>query len=166
MHIYNTNYRNCNSSDSGFTLIELMIAVAIVAILVTIGYPSYQQYVIRANRAEAQQVIMDIANRQEEFLLNNRKYGTCCNDGSDLDTIKNDGKKNIIPERLQSLYKFVIAPESPQTSYTIIASPLPGSIQTKDSDSSCKDEEIAEDLDPGELTMDSTLTKKPKCRWK
>ncbi|MCY1440772.1 hypothetical protein D9M71_570570 [compost metagenome] len=60
----------------GFTLIELMIAVAIVAILAMVAYPSYQQYVIRGNRAAAQAEMMDIANRQQQYLLANRTYAS------------------------------------------------------------------------------------------
>jgi type IV pilus assembly protein PilE len=51
-----------------------MITVAIVAILASVAYPSYQQYVIRSNRAAAQTTMLDIANRQQQFLLVNRAY--------------------------------------------------------------------------------------------
>ncbi|WP_394809166.1 type IV pilin protein [Nitrosomonas sp.] len=60
----------------GFTLIELMITVAIVGILSAIAYPSYTQYMIRANRAAAQAEMMDIANRQQQFLLTDRGYAS------------------------------------------------------------------------------------------
>lgn len=63
-------------STKGFTLIEVMIVVVIVAILATIAYPSYQQYVIRSNRAAAQAVMMDLANRQQQFLMANRAYAS------------------------------------------------------------------------------------------
>ena len=61
---------------NGFTLIELMITVAIIAILASIAYPSYQQYIIRSKRSAAQAQMMDIANRQQQFLLANRSYAT------------------------------------------------------------------------------------------
>lgn len=64
------------TKQRGFTLIELMVVVAIVAILAAIAYPSYQQYVIRGNRAAAQAQMMDIANRQQQYLLANRTFAT------------------------------------------------------------------------------------------
>jgi type IV pilus assembly protein PilE len=60
----------------GFTLIELMVTVAIVAILAAIALPSYQQYVIRGNRTAAQAQMMEIANRQRQMLLANRAYAS------------------------------------------------------------------------------------------
>jgi type IV pilus assembly protein PilE len=58
----------------GFTLIELMIVIVIVAILVSIGYPSYTQYLTRAKRQAAKNMIYQITDRQEQFFLDNRSY--------------------------------------------------------------------------------------------
>lgn len=61
-------------SRAGFTLIELMIVVAVIGILAGIAYPSYQNYVIRAQRSAAQQLMLNITSREEQFLLDSRQY--------------------------------------------------------------------------------------------
>jgi type IV pilus assembly protein PilE len=58
----------------GFTLVELMVTVVIISILAGIALPSYRQYVIRSKRSAAQAAMMDIANREQQFLLANRAY--------------------------------------------------------------------------------------------
>ncbi|WP_349571563.1 type IV pilin protein [Azotobacter salinestris] len=60
--------------SAGFTLIELMITVLIVAILMGIALPSYRQYVVRSNRAAAEAFMLEVANRQERYLLDRRTY--------------------------------------------------------------------------------------------
>jgi len=62
------------STQSGFTLIEAMIAVAIVAVLAAVAYPQYTQHVRRGHRADAQAVLMDVATRQQQYLLDSRAY--------------------------------------------------------------------------------------------
>lgn len=61
--------------QKGFTLIELMIVVVILGILVSILYPSYQNYIIRKNRIETQTTMMEIAQNLQSYKLANGDYG-------------------------------------------------------------------------------------------
>ncbi len=61
---------------SGMTLIELMMVLAIMAILIAIALPSYQRYQVRGIRSQGQQFLMDLAQAQEQFFLDQRQYAT------------------------------------------------------------------------------------------
>lgn len=66
---------------SGFTLIELMVVVATVAILAAIAVPSYSDYVRRGKISEATMALQDLRVRLEQYFLDNRTYvssGTTC----------------------------------------------------------------------------------------
>lgn len=62
--------------QSGFTLIELMIVVAVITILASIAIPSYTKQVVKSNRSAAQQYLLQLASKQEQYMLDARAYAT------------------------------------------------------------------------------------------
>lgn len=121
----------------GFTLIELMIAVAIVALLAAVAYPSYQNAMIKGRRAAAQTALADVAQRQQQFLLDNRAYaGTTA------------ALKLTLPSDVTSYYDVVIdVPATTPPTFTATATPK-GS-QTSD----------------GPLTINNAGVKTPAGKW-
>ena len=62
------------SAQKGFTLIEVMIVVAIIGILAAIAYPSYQDSIRRSARADVQADLMELAQTSERFFTTNNRY--------------------------------------------------------------------------------------------
>jgi type IV pilus assembly protein PilE len=58
----------------GITLIELMVVVAIIAIISAIAYPSYDRYVAKGKRSVAQNALLQVADRQQQFFMDNKRY--------------------------------------------------------------------------------------------
>jgi type IV pilus assembly protein PilE len=61
-------------STRGFTLIELMITVVVVGILAAIAYPSYQTYMKKARRSEAQQMMLALSAKQAQYIIDARGF--------------------------------------------------------------------------------------------
>lgn len=128
----------------GFTLIEVMIVVAIVGILAAIALPSYQKHVIRAKRSAAQTYMLRIANIQEQMLLDKHVYSASTPAGG---TWNDTG---MIPPELVGVYSFSASVSSgPPPSYTITATPTAGTAQASD----------------GTLTLTSEGVKSPAEKW-
>lgn len=67
----------------GFTLVELAIAVAVVALLASVAYPSYNAYVARSRRADAKQAMLDLAQRLERYYTERGTYAGATLGGTD-----------------------------------------------------------------------------------
>ena len=63
-----------SQSQQGFTLLELMMVVGVIAILAAVSYPSYREYTFRAKRTDGKNALVDLAARQERYRFNNNVY--------------------------------------------------------------------------------------------
>ncbi|MGZ8945138.1 MAG: type IV pilin protein [Methylococcaceae bacterium] len=111
------------TKSRGFTLIELMIAVAIVGILASIAIPSYRQYITKGKRAEAQGALVTFANAMEQWRLQNGSYcgaaGANCGIGSPLTTVFS----SVVPiSGGTTTYNLTISAVA-ATTYTLTATP-------------------------------------------
>lgn len=77
-----------------------MITAAIIAILAAVAYPSYTRYVTKSNRTSAQAQMLDLANRQQQYLMANRTYAT-------KEQLTTSGY--VLPSQLTNLYSWDVA---------------------------------------------------------
>jgi type IV pilus assembly protein PilE len=122
------------SRAAGFTLIELMIAVAIVGILATIAATSYQSQVMRSRRTDARTAILDLAGREEKLFSTTNVY-------SQLPSVLGYGTAAAFPIPVggSGTYYYnvnVITPDTAQASapntYAITATPIATTSQAGD----------------------------------
>lgn len=95
----------------GITLLELLIVVVIIGIMAAIAYPNYRDFAARAKRNEAKAVLLEIAQNQERFYLQNSTYGTLSQLGYAGDTIETDTQS----------YDVTITPAPTASNFTAVA---------------------------------------------
>lgn len=136
MHVSDRQY--IRSRAGGFTLVELMVTVAIVSILLSIAVPSYSLYMKKSRRGEAETSLMDIAQRQQTYLLDQRAYAP---DAATLNT--------SISVDVTTFYTVTFATGATPPTFTITATPKAGTAQAGDPT----------------LTIDNTGAKTPTNVW-
>ena len=111
-----------NNNEGGFTLIELMIVVAIIGIISAIAYPSYQGYVERGIRADTMTEMQNIATEIETRKLAQGRYSN--------DLITNLG--GSYPQEGTALYTISFSPNPLTSQWTITAEPINGTRMKSD----------------------------------
>lgn len=106
--------------EKGFSLIELMIVVAVIGILASIAYPAYQEQVQSTRRSDAQTTILQLANLMEHYYTENNTYT-----GATLANIGGSATSN------EGFYTMSIT-NLTATTYTLNAAPAAGGPQTTD----------------------------------
>jgi type IV pilus assembly protein PilE len=114
------------SHDKGFTLIELMIVVALLGIIATIALPSFLDQIKKARRSDAKQALFDVAAKLEQYYQDNKGYPTASN-------MALLGYAGATFTSLEGYYTigFTVVPTA--TTYTIRAVP----IAPQDEDTAC-----------------------------
>jgi len=138
--------REARADESGVTLIELVVAMAVVAILAAVAFPSYATFMKKSRRGDAEAALMDIAQREQQYLLDTRTYAP------DVVTLSTS-----VPVDVSAYYTIQIcqttvpcgAPGGAPPTFAIIATPIAGSPQAGDYT----------------LTLDNTGAKTPAGVW-
>jgi type IV pilus assembly protein PilE len=141
-------------SERGFTLIELMITVAVIGVLVAVAYPSYLGQVRKSNRSAAQQFMADVASREQQLLLDLRSYVAVTSTAyfANAPTAGNPGINLVVPTSTSGRYTFAVAAPAPTAS-----APLPTFTITATA--------VGNQAVDGNLTLDSGGTKTPANKW-
>jgi type IV pilus assembly protein PilE len=122
----------------GFTLIEMMVVVAIVGILAAVALPSYQSHVIKAARVGAQSELLELAGLQEKIFLNSNNYAlsvTTAYNGTDAGGLgrtsgkTNDGRYDLV---LVNGCTTLVALTAPAQTFVLVAKPVAGGSQVGD----------------------------------
>jgi type IV pilus assembly protein PilE len=122
-----TNKGHLQRIHRGFTLIELMMACVLVAIIASIAIPSYRSYVVRAQRSDATTALLRVQTAQEKLFLDRGRFTTNLTNRPSDPTTPGLG----LPPRSENGY-YLIEIQEQEAGYVAIARPDPAGRQAKD----------------------------------
>jgi type IV pilus assembly protein PilE len=120
----NMKANKCRGMQSGVTLIELLIAIVLLSIIASAAYPSYTQYVVRAKRTAGKSVLLQVADRQQQYFMDNKRYAnalTTLGFQENPFMVTDDGDYIAMGDN-RRVYMIAMAAPTP-TTYTLVAIP-------------------------------------------
>ena len=138
------HFEKAHHGQRGVTLIELMIVIVILGLIAGYAYPSYMRYVVDTKRTAATSILLQVADRQQQFFMDNKRF---TNDLTNLGFVANplviadDGRPTAGAD---STYSVALSNVT-ATTYTITAAPL--------------NSQAARDTECGSLTLNQALMK-------
>ncbi len=106
-----------NRKQMGFSLIEVMIAMAVIAILSSIALPAYQDQIRTSKRTEAQNLLLEAASKQQRFFSDNMSFGM------DMGDLGYGAANNNAEATESAAYTVSVNPAVDGSSYTLLATP-------------------------------------------
>ncbi len=142
MKLKNNTGFSTMKKNTGFTLIELMIVVAIIGIMSAIAYPSYTSYMKKSARADAKVGLVKLADKQERYYLKNDSYTTSfASTGLNTSSVSQEG-----------YYNFTITSADLVNGFLLTATAVAGKSQANDTGCTV-------------MTLSSTGVKLPSDCW-
>ena len=143
----------------GFTLIELMIVVALIAVLTAIAFPSYLSHVRKGRRAEVQAFMMDMAQRQAQYFTDSRKYALDSGSTKAYTTLKTN-----FPSDLTNYYTVTTAERTGVSPSFLITATALGD-QKNDKVTSTVIKALTIDDTGAKITIDTSNNQKSGVAW-
>ena len=117
------NYRRFDR-QAGVTLMELMIVVVIIAIIASVSYPSYTQFIVRAKRSAGTTMLLQVADRQQQFFMDNKRYAASLESlGFGADPFMMDDQGAVVADGDADRVYNISLSNTTATTYTATAAP-------------------------------------------
>ena len=128
--------RITNHRSNGFSLVELLVTIVVIGVLAAVAFGSYQSYIRKGRRADAQAYLMDLVQRQQQYFTDSRSYA------ADVATLNDP-----LPATLSSFYTVQVATAATPPTFAITATA------------------VGAQVSDGDLTIDNSGAKTPANRW-